>query len=287
MELVGAAVRKKNLSGNENLSDLVGKFIDTRALPLKGEMMPAIERHFRQELDQKRTNAKKTLTSLAINSFLPIEKDQRESAVDGAIGEYFRATFGTYYDRLSNDMFDLERREEFVVDEEKAKVDIPLFASVSVIYPSNDWSFKKEVRLAKKDDYGFNKEVKHEIIVSSPVPPLSNKARRDSLLARSRYMRICADAYADSVLGVIFSEQVGHARIGRGKDICLDLDVCWIPSSKDLKLTLGKTTIIDRDPILVGTIWGDSYLISKWDVKGEIPYEHYLAEFTEQKAGNK
>jgi hypothetical protein len=39
-----------------------------------------------------------------------------------------------------------------------------------------------------------------------------------------------------------------------------------------------------KDPILVADLYGKNYLIAKWDVQGEEPYEHYIREFTEKKA---
>ena len=171
MELVGTAVEERDLTGDENLGDLVNKFLDTKALPKKGEMMPSIDWHFRQEFSKRKVNARKTLISLTTNPCLPCEKKQREEAIEESIGEYFRASFGAYYDRLSNDLFDLERREEFVfsLPGKIVKINIPLFASVSIIYPNNGlWSYRKEIVLKNKVGiYDRIEEVKHEIIVSS------------------------------------------------------------------------------------------------------------------------
>jgi len=290
MELIENSVREKNLSGNENLGELVKKFYITRRFSSDKDFFPEINKNFRQEFRQRRANAKKTLTSLALNPFLPCEEKQKELAIEESIGEYFRATFGSYYDRISNDLFDLKRREEFVIDpkgERKVKVNLPLFAYSSTKYPSEGfWTHKFEVKTTYRE-YGSEREKIYDLKVDSPVPPLSNKARKEALLARSRYMKICSEAYAEPVLGAIFAEIAGRARVDRGKGMDLDLDIYWIPSSADLKLTVVKTNVVDRDPLLIGTIWEDSYLIHKWDVRGEIPYEHYLAEFTEQKAERK
>lgn len=289
MELIGNSVKEKNLTGNENMEEIVSRYVESRVFPGQGKMLLPIDIHLRREFSQRKINAKKTLTSLVSNPHLPYEKKHYDNAVDHAISEYFRSTFGAFYNRLSDELFELKRNEELIIRGEKVKVEIPLFASFPIIYPNEgfDWTYRKTIVLYEKSDWGNYTEKNHEIKVSATIPLMSIKAKKDSLLAQSRYHKICSEAYANSVLGIIFTEQTGHARINRTKHIGLDLDVCWIPSSKDLKLTLEKTTIIDRDPILVGTIWGDNYLISKWDVKGELPYEHYLAEFTETKAGEK
>ena len=89
-------------------------------------------------------------------------------------------------------------------------------------------------------------------------------------------MNACSQALKKPVIGdFLFRDlKTGTAN--------MSFSMYWIPKDEELKL---KAERVDKDPILVATVYGRKYLIAQWDVKGELPYQHYLAEFTEKKAG--
>ena len=50
----------------------------------------------------------------------------------------------------------------------------------------------------------------------------------------------------------------------------------WIPRPQDLDI---EVEIIDKDPFIAANAYDRHFLVTRWDVEGEMPYEHYLHEF--------
>jgi len=265
--LVGAIAEEKELTGNESLPELLGTFTEGRAvLTLEEPCLPDIGNAIRRNVKRKQRSMIRVARDILTDAPLKSEAQDRESALKALVSDYICSEFELKYNRLSPQLFKLIREVPVKVDEynraTQRDIIIPLFASVD--FGEEEWNLRDSL---ESDDY------KHDIDISSKAPPISRHAKRKAKEAVSDYMGIVSKGLRDSVIGDLILRDLGFCLNG------LDLRMYWIPSLSELDI---KVETIDKDPFLVARVHnrGDrNYLVSQWDVKGEEPYQHYLAEF--------
>ena len=273
MEFIGVVAEEKGLKGSESLSKLVDTFTLEKAV-LTTNLLPGMKEHLLEATALNQTKTKTALQRLLTGIPLPSEKEAIESAVKAMAADYICSEFGMRYDRISPWIFQLERKLDYAAKDSynryaKLSVAIPLFANVSL--GKSAWELEEErVRVLEsgRDSY--------HVDISASVPPLTRAAKERAKQARAEYMEICAKALREAAISDVVLRDIESGEAN------LDLRVCWIPSLSELRVKAEK---INKDPLLLASTYGRNFLVAKWDVLGEEPYEHYLREFTEQKAG--
>ncbi len=262
MELVGKAVKEKELSGRESLTELVDKFRGKKALIRDGNI-PALNKEFKIEIRNYQNNLQKTMSKILSDIPLDSEFDRFEKSLDHLLEEYIYSEFGINYDEISEELFNLKRIIPYKKDREDIKITIPLFASVD-LGSSKNWIFKEQINIGE----GYNRKT-YDIELNSERPPITKEAKEKSRIARSNYMKILSNVLRERVVGDWLNRKEYLENF--------DMKVYWIPKQSELAL---KISIIDKDPILIAHLYDKNYLVAKWNVDGEIPYEHYIREFS-------
>ena len=236
---------------------------------------------FPAALKKRQASIRRTLNELVGDVPFPGEFEKRKDSIEELVCQYVSLEFRRDYDLLSNDLFQLERRiyadNAKVINRQHGKpefvdayFEVPLFFEAKLTQSSTNYKFNSE-------DAGY----KYEVEIKSDVPPITKRAKENARHASARYHSILSRALEDGHMGSLI-----HKALETGY-INLDFKVYWIPKPSELHI---EATAIDKDPLLVAHLCssqreGYSFLIDRWDVQGELPYEHYLAEFTEEKAG--
>src|SRR3989338_6086809 len=105
------------------------------------------------------------------------------------------------------------------------------------------------------------------------APPIPKEVKQLAKKASADYMEICSKALREPVIGDILLRDI---ETGKARQ---DLQVYWIPAFEDLEIEVEK----EKDPFLVSKIYDIHFLVARWDILGEEPYEHYLQEFTSKR----
>ncbi len=286
MNIVGEVAEERSLRGNESLAELVKTFRKSEAL-ITPENFPVMNRHFQKQVRDEQRAIEKAFSGMSASRFGGGDTWKNETAL---IHSYIATEFGGYYDTISPDLFKLEREictnanVQGKKEEEEVRFRIPLFACAGL----TDDSYVRDIFWKEGVEGGNLKEYHFEI--KSPVPPFTQRAEQRALEARIRMHEIFAKTLRAGKLGEEFHSRMERTDHSDDNGLFrLALNVYWIPKPSDLKI---EGEIIDRDPMLIGEFYGlcspqivSYFLIDNWDVKGEEPYQHYLAEFTEKKAG--
>ncbi|MBI2631538.1 hypothetical protein HYW75_00870 [Candidatus Pacearchaeota archaeon] len=240
--------------------------------------------NFSTLVNNRKAKIRKTLIEMIKDVGLPGENNSRNRAMNQLVVQYICLDFRKHYDLLSNELFSLKR----VIKTDSARIintsySSPKFAEtkfeIPLFFGANLSETYSEFKASSEDN-----KYKYEIVIQSRTPPITKNAKENARQAYSRYYKAVSESLEDNEIG-----QFIHKNI-ESKLINMKLRMFWIPKSSELKI---EATAIDKDPILVAELCnhpeysGYRYLIDRWDVKGEIPYEHYLVEFTETKAGEK
>ncbi len=268
VEFVGEIAEQRDLSGNENLTTLVDSFIEKKALIGEEPLLPKMEEHFRETITKEHDETKRVVQNLINEVVFPSQEKDITNALRHLMVEYICKEFGMKYDRISPELFELERTISYRVHENRTEnVAIPLFASVD--FGGGIWKLEKEVN----DGNTYNT---YKIKLDSKVPPITKEVKEKAKQAIIDYMEIYSKALREPFISDV---ALGHLDF---INPLLDLKTYWIPSPSELNIEVEK---IEKDPLLIANIYNKPYLIAKWDVLGEEPYQHYLMEFTERKAG--
>jgi len=276
--LVGQIAEEKELTGEEGIGQLVNKFMIRRGSlsETSSLLLPGMRKEFISGIGKKQKGILKTIDSLRGIIPMPSEIYAKKDAQQSLIEDYICSEFGEYYDLLSNDLFDLRRRIESISEDGTSlDIDIPLF--VSVLFGSESvWKYNYD----KKDEDHYGSRHNYNVELTARNPPLTSEAKQKAREARANFSEVYAKALKTNVIGDLLMSDIERFQEGGG----LDLSVYWIPKPSELDIKV-EYTLKDPDPLLVGKIYSRNYLITTWNIRGEEPYEHYLEEFTEKKAG--
>lgn len=273
MKFAGAVARKFELKGTENLPALVSRF--TQNTHPNIDLLSQREFNaLRGKIDDLQAKIVQQVDRMVHSVHFAYESPDVRSAVDDLVEQYMCAEPDQRYDRISPSMFKLGRQVTVRVESDSGKyssdsgkysVDttIPLFATAPY-GEGKPWHVTKVVR----DDWRHA----YRVSFSSDQPPITVDAKERAKQARAGFAEVYAKALRVPVIGdIISSDAAKFSTTG------LDLEVVWIPKPSDLHMH--SRALRDPDPLLIGTFFGRHYLIAQWDVAGEEPYQHYLAEF--------
>ncbi len=265
MKLVGTVAKEAGLTGDETLSELINHFSS-----LEGRIHFDDPLLFGNELledhELKRMQIQKAI--LEIRSELPWnvqEADYRE-AISQLVNEYLCNEFGSFYDELSPDFFQVERiipylQDEGKYNEIKCNIEIPLLARVRI--QDSKWTYSKRIQITSSRS-------QFDVSLNSGVPPITREAKGKVREAQSRYLSLLSDTLNLPSLGDLIMGDM-HNRV---KDLSFSIN--WIPKPSELNISVVK---LDPDPFITADLKDKHYLVAQWDVEGELPYQHYLKEF--------
>ena len=276
--LVGQIAKEKELTGNENIGQLVNKFMIRGGSLCENPslLLPGMRKELILDIRKKQKRILKTIDSIMGIIPMPSEIYAKQDAQQSLIEDYICSEFGEYYDLLSNDLFDLRRRVESISEDKASlEIDIPLFVSVPF---GSESVWKHSYDKEEKDDYGARHT--YDVELTAKSPPLTSEAKQKAKEARANFSEVYAKALKTNIIGDLLMADIERFQKGGG----LNLSVYWIPKPSELDIKI-EHTLKDPDPLLVGKIYSRNYLITTWNIRGEEPYEHYLEEFTEKKAG--
>ncbi len=264
MKLYGKGLEERNITGSESLRELLGAFRERKAR-IVPETLPKMDRHFLQETRGYQKSLQETMKKILRE--IPFDSQQQDinKALDYLVSEYVCSEFGLKYDEISGELFALKRVIPYRVNGKDYSVSIPLFA-FSGFRGNKDWEFNDSVTIGT--DYN---KTEHKVHITSKQPPVTSEAKERARIASADYMEIYSRALREPVVGnLLLKTNTGN----------LNMWIGWIPTPSELNIDV---EVIDRDPILIGNTFNRNYLIAKWDIEGELPYEHYLREFSEGK----
>lgn len=278
-ELVGDIVEEKELDGRETINELLGKFTQKGALiKPNGLLIPGIYKNFKKETSKKQELIVKHIGRILENMVFPYQEEDTIKALDTLALDFICLDFGLKYDEISKDLLFLQRKikrgitfnDEYNNKEYNEEIifEIPLFANSNL--GGSKWSYNVgEVSSSK------NSRAKHKILIESKTPPITKEAKEKLLQAKADFYEIYAKALRQEVLGTYLMTNMFRNNL---RENSFSLDLYWIPSNKDLNINI-ETTVMDPDPFVLASIYGIKFLVAAWDVKGEIPYQHYLEEY--------
>ena len=272
MQLVGDVVESYGLTGREAIPALIGKFTQERA-KIAGNMLPGMDKAMMSSLRDKQRQLKRVAGGILGDVPLQSEVVERERALRHVVADYLCSEFGMRYDLISDELFKIKRNIPYTVtlgndQERKIEITIPLFFSV----PFGSSELHK-IESTRKIDYDDCK-----VSLSCSPPPLTQEAKKKAREAKAYFLEIYARALREEGIGQrLMQDFEGFSRAGN-----FDMTLKWIPRPSDLEIT---AQVIEKDPLVIAQVYGKNYLVARWDVEGEEPYQHYLAEFMEKKAG--
>jgi len=252
------------------LREVIDEFVDERSGIFEDGMIPEIRKDLQSKAEREQENIKEALKKHVSRIALPAQWKNHQEVIHTAVKMYMYNAFGMHYDRLCPKLFGLERKEEVYPEGKESQhpveVTMPLFANTEVGNFNAKWEWNHETTGAYSN---------HIFKITSAAPLIPEQARKEVREARVRYHELCAKTLGEPILGDALQS---HLESGKGS---LDMTMYWIPSVEELHI---EVETIDRDPFIVGKLYGKHYLIARWDVEGEKPFEHYLREFIEEKA---
>lgn len=272
MKLIGSVVDAKELDGQESLVDLLVEFTEREALIKPGDF-EAVNESTLENIKSGQAKLRNRLSHLVNQIPLDVQREDIDKAMAVLANTYVFQGFGAKYPIISEEMFGI-RRVISVSDashQRKVNIEIPLFVSVPFSGNKNYWT-EKIFKAYEEGRRGVDlKEINLE--VKSRVPPITEEAREKAKQARVDYLTSLTEALQVDLIGDLvlknFDERVRAFNLG----------MYWIPCPADLMI---EEEVIDKDPILVASLYGKNFLIHQWDIKSELPYQHYLEEFLEK-----
>jgi len=167
------------------------------------------------------------------------------------------------YDRISPELFKLERFVFCDVEGGGYGASIPLFASVDLG--------------AKRCEYTIEDLKSNRLVeIKINAPPITREAKQKAREFASDYLRVLSKGISAPFVGDFILRDLRSDDSNLDKS---DMEVYWIPTPENLEI---KVTRIVKDPLLVGKLYDLNYLVAMWDVEGEVPYQHYLEEFMDR-----
>jgi hypothetical protein len=236
---------------------------------------------FRRQVNDRKSSILRTIRGLRGEVLLPTEIHSTASAIENLVSQYIGLELRMHYDLLSGDLFKLKRTIEIkdakVMNDAygrpettPARFEIPLFFSVGLSGESSGdhmvhYNFRTE-------DSNYN----YGCTIDSEIPPITVEAKVKAREFRKRYMDTFSRALDSEIVGPLIHSDLETGRADP------KLKMYWIPKSSELRI---NAEAFDKDPLLVAHVYNMPFLIHRWDIKEEEPLEHYIAEFTEVKAG--
>jgi hypothetical protein len=268
IELAGEVAEQRDLDMCIGLSQLLPSFIEEKALIDPQQLLvPSTMEFHLERIEEDRKDLESIAGSLISEVPLDSERKNIDKALKKLTADFVCSEFELKYDKISPQLFNLERSITRTFkshrDPQDVEFKIPLFARVPL--GGQIWEVEQIKDMEDRE---------YDIRIRSKAPPITREAKKRAKEFLSDYMGVISNALATPIIGgLLFRDlQTGDAR--------LSLETYWIPSPSDLEI---EVEVIDKDPLLIGSVYDRNYLVSKWDIKGEMPYEHYLAEFIESK----
>lgn len=266
MELLGGLVERVGLTGDESLAEIIKSgIIGIAPFPLNGQMyIQEVHDCFIQRAEKQQQKIKTALEVLTREIPLPSQEEDFDSTRNELVAEYLSCGIEAYFDRISPDLFDIKRKIEAEVKDrydstKKNLVEIPLFANARL--DQSEWNCP-----IVSNDGTYT----HKIDIKSFVPPITKEAKEKVKAFQAIYMEAISKSLREPLIGDIVMRDL------QSKVAEADLSVFWIPKPSDLRI---KVETIDNDPFIAASVYNRKYLVSRWNVDGELPYEHYLKEF--------
>ncbi len=199
-------------------------------------------------------------------AYIPLssEVDDNKRAISGFVREYFSLCLNEKYPRILTELQRLTRKVSVAAKQNyheiRADVDVPVLVH-AIFDRQNQWEKEYDVRDAKE---GYMAKV-----------TLSSKMPRPTIAVREKAKDVIAYCY-DLESKAMAVPVLGDLLLARDmpRPSKADLLVMWKP--KELSIDVN---VIDKDPILALTWQERLYLVTTWDVKEELPYKHFLAEY--------
>jgi hypothetical protein len=275
MLMDGVICEDRDLKGDETLADLVHLFTrksamfgrsDTQMIP---QMIPVVKKHELAMVSEREKGIRERVNDVLSGVYMASETANMRRAVDILVTEYVCGRVAFKYDELDPALFELQRELAVRVNNRDVEIDIPLFASCALRGKSTGWSYQHKE--SEKDSYG--RDVNHQIDFSSAAPPITAEAKEAARQAECDFYEAYARALRDPRIGKwLFRPDAPLPPMDFAQVIY------WIPRPQDLGIQI-KTTVVDKDPVLITNINGRKFLVAAWNVEGEEPYQHYLGAF--------
>jgi len=264
MILTGDVAEDRSLTGRENhtLKSLVREFRITTIASGR----PLLKDQEKKEPREKKTRYKKMATALLSEIPLSSQREDIDRALRQLAIDYVAVDLEEKYDCLDPKIFELGRLlENFDIvkadryDRSHLKdIEIPLFAHAK--FGESQWQVK-EVEDTNERTYNYT--------ITSRAPPITRQTKKRAKSFTGDYMDAISSALRDGVMGDLFLRTLDS--FGNP-----NFDMYWIPTPGELNI---EVEVVDKDPFLVASNLGRHFLVHRWDVEGEEPFEHYLKEF--------
>ena len=270
LSLANESMQTHRLSGDESIAQIIQKFQVGR------ELVTGASKEGLTYVESKRAICRQKLEALMHEVYYPSEMGAVEQAINYVPEAFICAELDAKYDQVSQGLFNLKRQLEINVScrhypntKDIAQCVIPLFVSAQL--GSVGWEYRETVPVTCKIS---NHAPQHtvDLALKSQMPPLDNNAKKKAREMIADVSMAYAHAFQTQGIGDVLLK-----RNCESKESPLELKVFWIPRDKDLYIEAKMRP--DPDPILIGSIHGVDYLIHRWNVQGEEPFEHYLGEF--------
>ncbi len=213
---------------------------------------------------QQQQTIVKTARELLLEIPLAAEEGNVTKALECLVFDYIRREYGLRYDLLSPEMFELEREVSATIKDKKYKMDIPLFTKIK--WGEREW---KEQRTFEESYQRIT------VDFVARAPPMTSVVKEEAREALAYFQDCYSKCLREPILGDLLLKWMKVSY----QPQC-DLSIYWIPSPTELKIT---TKIVEKDPLLIANLHRQQFLITRWDVLGEEPYEHYLAKYGRMK----
>lgn len=257
-ELVGNVAEERELTGEENLGELVRVF--TRR---KANYSAAVKKKLKTQQSRIREQMSLILGDFAMRS----EYQNRQDSLSALAKEHILREFAAKYDVISGELFELERVVEMKHPKNSnasspLRVTMPLFMQMELEEPG---PAKFETELEGRS-YSDRVEIKLEM----PVPPITREAKEKAKQAAADFFEAYTNALRQPIIGEWLLQD------GLSVTDKFAMYVYWIPRSEDIKSIV---KVVERDPMIIANAFGSNFLVTAWNVEGELPFEHYLAEY--------
>ena len=192
------------------------------------------------------------------------ERDRIYKGIDFLIEKHICSKYALKYDRLSPELFKLNRTIPYIYGKEEIDIKIPLLASI-YFDEDKDWTYEFNPNLGSYE----------RIKITSQRPIMQRKTQKKARIAIADYHQTFVDALREPVIGDLLMNDLSKYK----EKINFSMQIFWIPKPSELNIEIEY----DKDPILVGKINNTPYLIDRWNIDYEEPIEYYIREFSEGK----
>ncbi len=259
--------RKSGLYGEEDIGfeDLVDVHLVDSETQLNMDELTWLESD-EEKVAEQRKRMKSLMLTLLTEIPLKSQEEHIQMALDSLVTDYIAMDLESKYALIHSDLFNLERVINIDNNGRNISVKLPSFASAK--FGQSEWEY---------DSICEGARFKDKIHLSSKAPPIIKKAKDSAKKFARDYFESVSKGLEDDVVGDLL------LRSNDGIKDPLNLMMYWIPLPSELNI---EVETIDKDPILIAHSLGRNFLVAKWDVEGEQPYEHYLREFEKKSLAN-